>query len=362
VARLDRLECRTWRPRSAIADIAAQQTVHRTAILQILANGGDGVELVGGFLEGKRHLELPHRVAVLGHGRRHGELALGVEPQQLLRHVAHALLDARLGLVPGRAAQLIEARRHAFDAAVLLQQIEPLERQEQPAAIGVGELHHLALRRAGALQHRHRSGRRAARCGVAADLAQGDELADAVVGVHHEVADLEIPHARHERAEAAARPSPRGARQLDRREELRLREHHQARRRQAKTPLEISVHQFQRRDRRRFPIVQQIAQPCVVFARRDDDQALSSRPCRLPPRAGNAPADRVGRGGQALESAASRRRPQARRCATPRRRQPGHRPAATQRLGRHRQRCCSRRAWVSQPAVARARGRHARRP
>jgi hypothetical protein len=56
-------------------------------------------------------------------------LSLGVELQQLLRHVAHRLLDARLGLLPRRPTEAIE--RGTAAAGVFLNQIEPLDGNEQ---------------------------------------------------------------------------------------------------------------------------------------------------------------------------------------------------------------------------------------
>ena len=91
-------------------------------------------------------LLLPVRVGterVAGDG-----FARGVELQQLLGHVAHGLLDARLGLLPGRAAELVERRRGA--AGVLLHEIEPFERHEQLVLVRVPQLHELLRRLAAA--------------------------------------------------------------------------------------------------------------------------------------------------------------------------------------------------------------------
>src|SRR5436189_5738816 len=69
------------------------------------------------------------RKRVAGNG-----LALRVELQQLLGHVAHRLLDARLGLLPRRAAKSIE--RRACAARVFLNEVEALDGNEQ-LVIGV---------------------------------------------------------------------------------------------------------------------------------------------------------------------------------------------------------------------------------
>ena len=104
--------------------------------------------------------------------------ARGVELQQLFGHVAHGFLDAALGLLPGRAAQTIERRPRR--AGVLLNEIEPLDGDEELVLRRVAQLHEL-LR-------------------LEADLnpLQADEHADAMIDVHDEVVGLEIAKVREE--------------------------------------------------------------------------------------------------------------------------------------------------------------------
>ena len=128
-------------------------------------------------LEGILELLLPVGVGAEGVAR-HG-LARGVELQQLLGHVAHRLLDARLGLLPGRAAEPVERRTRG--ARVLLDQVEPLDRDEELVFAGVAELHELL------------------RLEADVDPLQADEHADAVVDVDDEIADLEIAEVGQER-------------------------------------------------------------------------------------------------------------------------------------------------------------------
>ena len=83
-----------------------------------------------------------------------------------------ALRTLRFRALPRRAAELVE--RRLAGAAVFLDQVEPLDRHEQLVVAGVAELHELLG-------------------GIAdADLLEPDELADAVIDVDDEVADLEI--------------------------------------------------------------------------------------------------------------------------------------------------------------------------
>ena len=139
-----------------------------------------GVLLIGRQLPLERVLELLLPVRVGAEGVARHRLARGVELEQLLGHVAHRLLDARLGLLPGRAAELVERRPRR--AGVLLDEIEPLDRDEELVLAGVAELHELL------------------RLEADLDPLQADEHADAVVDVDDEVADLEIAEVGEERA------------------------------------------------------------------------------------------------------------------------------------------------------------------
>ena len=96
--------------------------------LHVALDVPDGGELVrgGGEFEGVLELALP--VAVGGEGEALGQLALGVELEQLVGHVAHPGFDAGLGARPGGAAQPVERRRAFPRAAVLLHQVHARER------------------------------------------------------------------------------------------------------------------------------------------------------------------------------------------------------------------------------------------
>ena len=118
-------------------------------------------------------------------------LARGVELQQLLGHVAHRLLDARLGPLPGRPAKPSSVRMAR--AGVLLDQVQPLDGDEELVVAGVAELHELLVL-----------------ADVQTDLLQSDERADAVIDVDDEIADLQIAQVREERARL--RPPPLRAR------------------------------------------------------------------------------------------------------------------------------------------------------
>ena len=111
--------------RLAVADVAAQQAIHRRRRFHIVLDLGDRRGLIDRQLVRERRLELflPVRVGrerVAGNG-----FALRIELEQLFGHVAHRLLDARLGLFPRGAAEPIECRPCA--ARVLLNEIKAFD-------------------------------------------------------------------------------------------------------------------------------------------------------------------------------------------------------------------------------------------
>ena len=104
-------------------------------------------------------------------GRR---LALGVEREKLLRHVADGFAHARLARLPESRAQAVERRLRAAERLIFLHQIEPRERNVKLGVTGIEQQHEFA----GRALYRH--------------LPQAFELPDAVVHVHHVIARLEI--------------------------------------------------------------------------------------------------------------------------------------------------------------------------
>ena len=84
----------------AIADVAAQQAIHRRRRFHVALDVGDSRRLIGRQVVLERVLEflLPVGVRaerVPGHG-----LARGIKLEELLRHVAHRLLDPALCALP----------------------------------------------------------------------------------------------------------------------------------------------------------------------------------------------------------------------------------------------------------------------
>ena len=170
-----------------VADVAAQQPVHRQRRFHVALHIFDGALLVGGFLEFERILEfaLPVRIRRKRMARR--GLALGVKRQQLLRHVAHRFAHARLARFPDRRAQPVERRFHAAQRLIFLHQVDARQRHVELRVAGIFQEHELAGR---AFDHH---------------LPQPFELPDAVIHVDHVIAGLQI----REIAEETRRLRPR---------------------------------------------------------------------------------------------------------------------------------------------------------
>ena len=162
----------------AEADVAAHQAVHRLAGRHVGDHRVDRRRLVGRLLEaeavGERlEIMLLDRERVTQPGG-----ALGVQREQLGRGVAHLLRGARLGLVPLAAAELVQRRLLGLRAAVAADHAELRDRHVELVAAFVLEQQEL---------------------GIALANVQADQplvAADAVLLVHHRLADLELGRSR----------------------------------------------------------------------------------------------------------------------------------------------------------------------
>ena len=94
----------------AESHIAADQPVHGTARGQVGQHVLHGAQLVVGLGIGESGAEFVEGALGRGESLAGFELARGGHGDQLLGHVADALLQARLAPLPGHAAQLVELR------------------------------------------------------------------------------------------------------------------------------------------------------------------------------------------------------------------------------------------------------------
>ena len=168
-----------------VADVAAQEAVHRRGRLHVRAHVLDRLELIARLLELEQRLELPHPLGVGREGVAAGPLARGIELEELLRHVAHGAPDALLDARPARAPELVEPGSGALRARVLLEEVELVDGDVELVAAVVLEHDELG--------------------GVSRlELLEPGEDADAVLGVNHEVADGEITEVGEEPAQLRA--------------------------------------------------------------------------------------------------------------------------------------------------------------
>ena len=156
----------------AEADVAAHQPVHRLAGCQVLHDRGDAGRLVLGLAIGEAGHELVELAGRRGDGGRLAQLSQRRNLDQLGGNGADALLEAGLARLPGDAAEAVELH-DAVGRAVARQELDVFHGQIELGALGVGDLQ-AVVRRA---QRR--------------DGGEPVEAADAMVGVHYEVADAE---------------------------------------------------------------------------------------------------------------------------------------------------------------------------
>ncbi len=160
--------------RFAVANIAAQQAVHRLRRFQIMFHVADGLLLIRRLLKFKRILKFLLPVRILGKGVTHSQPPLGIKRQELLGHIADRLLHARLARLPKIRPQPIELRRDSAQRLIFLNQIHARQRHVEPRIFGVAQQHEFA------------------RVSLDGDLPQPVKLPDAVIHVHYVIARLEI--------------------------------------------------------------------------------------------------------------------------------------------------------------------------
>ncbi len=193
----DRLECRAHGDLGlAIADVAAEEAIHRRRLFHVPLGIGNRGCLIGGQLVRESILELLLPGAVSTEGVSGDQLSFRVELEQLLGHVAHGPFGAGLGLLPGDAAKPVKRGDVGLRARVLLNKIEPLDRDIELGPLGKDEQHELSLRAGPGLvdlpgQTGIDLGRTLRPAGI--ELHQSLELPNAVVDVDDIVANLQVP-------------------------------------------------------------------------------------------------------------------------------------------------------------------------
>ena len=114
----------------AVADVAADQAVHRPLGLHVGDHVLDRVALVGRLAVREAGLEVAQLLGELRERVAAAALALGVEVEQLAGQLLRGAAGARLDLVPARAAELGERRRAAVGAQVAADLRQLVDRHE----------------------------------------------------------------------------------------------------------------------------------------------------------------------------------------------------------------------------------------
>ena len=158
----------------AVADVAADEAVHRPCSLHVGFGGVEGFLLVGRRFVGESllHLGLPRGVGTEGEAPRH--LALGVELDEFVGNLCQRFADARLGARPIGAAHLGKPGALPFGGRVLRDLVHLRDGHQHAIAAGIAQVE-IVLRRA-----QNRLG------------AQAEILADAVHRMHDVVADAQV--------------------------------------------------------------------------------------------------------------------------------------------------------------------------
>ena len=165
----------------AKADIAADESIHRSGRFHILLDFSNRLALVFGGRVLERIFKLALEFAVGREGETFRHSSLGVEFEQLVGHIDQPSLDLGLGAVPGLPAHAIETRLTASGTVMFLDKIEPRKRDVQLGAFGVFDNHEVFL--PGPLRDRRHS----------------PVAADAVLGVNNQVAHREVFEIREKR-------------------------------------------------------------------------------------------------------------------------------------------------------------------
>jgi len=158
----------------AVADVAADQSVHGARMLHVGQHIVNGRELIGGFLPGKGGLEFAVHLIGRRKGKAFADLALGVNLQQFPGQLLDVLAGLPLGFLPADPAQLVQPGLTPFRPDVTLYQAQAVHRQIQLVAAGILQQQEVAPHAGHA------------------DMLQAVITADAVVDMHHEIARLEL--------------------------------------------------------------------------------------------------------------------------------------------------------------------------
>ena len=138
IAVLDHLEGGPYRHLGlAVADIAADQPVHRLVGGEIVDDLGDGLVLARGLVKGEGLLQFMEELGRRGESPALAQFPVGIDIEQFLGDLPHLFLDLGLGRLPGLGAEFVDFRLLIGEPLVAGDQVEPVHRQVELVAVAV---------------------------------------------------------------------------------------------------------------------------------------------------------------------------------------------------------------------------------
>ncbi len=154
----------------AVADVAADEAIHRIRPLHVVLDLADDPQLVFGLAVGEAGLEFMLPLSVSREGVTGDRFARGIEVEQFAGQLVGRALRGRPGLAPGALAQAVERRVSVFWSNPLAQPVGVVNGDIERVAIGVLHQQVFALHAAQITDH------------------QPFKLADAVIEVDNVIA------------------------------------------------------------------------------------------------------------------------------------------------------------------------------
>ena len=158
----------------AEAHVAADKTVHGVRLDHVFLDLLGSRQLVGGVFVHEARFELVLQVAVGWESVAGGGLALGVELDELARHVLHLFLGAALQVAPGVATDLAQGRWSTFLAGVLADLVQAVDTHVKHVVVFIKQPHALL------------------NLPIHLDLLETAVAPYPVIDVYHEIAGLEL--------------------------------------------------------------------------------------------------------------------------------------------------------------------------
>ena len=158
----------------SITHITAQQTIHRTGAFHVTFDICDGGLLVIGFDVGKTIFQFFLPLRIRREGIAFHNLTARIQIQQIFGDSLHSFFDTRLRLAPSLSAEMIERRLAAIRADVTRESVRLMHGDKE--RVGVVIL----------------NGKILPFVTVQLSLSQTREASDAVIHMHHIIADQQI--------------------------------------------------------------------------------------------------------------------------------------------------------------------------